>query len=60
MPSFEEQVAEALAAVETGVQDARGDFPDVHDDDLFYEIAMSVAAMYGPRVGAEVKRRLGF
>jgi hypothetical protein len=60
MSSFDELVAEALAAVELGVEDARGDFPDVHEDDLYHEIAMSVAAMYSPQVGAEVKRRLGF
>jgi hypothetical protein len=57
------QVAEALELVETGVQDARGDFPDADasDADLYHEIAHSIAALYAdPAVRGEVLRRLGF
>lgn len=53
-------VAQALAEVETGVADARGDHPTVHEDDLYHEVAASVAAMHPPAVAAEVRRRLGF
>jgi hypothetical protein len=59
-PDLEAQVEEAREAVETGVQDARGDFPEVGEDDLYHDIVLSVAAMYPPAVGAEVRRRLGF
>jgi hypothetical protein len=60
MASFNQQVQEAMQAVETGVADAQFDYPDAHVDDLYHEIAGSIAAMYPAAVGAEVKRRLGF
>jgi hypothetical protein len=56
----EAEIREALDAVETGVRDARGDYPNVSEDDLYHEIAGSIAAQYGEEVGAEVRRRLGF
>jgi hypothetical protein len=57
---FDAQVAEALAAVETGVADARGDFPEVGESDLYHDVAGSIAAIYPAEVGAEVLRRIGF
>jgi hypothetical protein len=61
MDSINSQVEEALEAVETGVADARSDFPDVGEDDLYHEVATSVVALYAdPTVRGEVRRRLGF
>jgi hypothetical protein len=57
---FEAQVEAALEDVETGVDDARADFPDVGEDDLYHEVAQSIAAVYPPAIGAELRRRLGF
>lgn len=60
VPDFEAQVSEALAAVETGVADARGDFPEVGESDLYHEISGSIVTSYPAAVRAEVFRRLGF
>jgi hypothetical protein len=60
MPGFDQQVQEAMQAVETGVADAQFDYPDAHVDDLYHEIAGSIATMHPPAVRREVKRRLGF
>lgn len=59
---FEQEVTEALEAVETGVQDCKNDnlAPDASESDLYYEISNSIAAMCSPAVAAEVRRRLGF
>jgi hypothetical protein len=60
MDEFEAQVAEAMAALETGVADARGDNSEVGESDLYHDIAGLIAVMYPAEVGAEVRRRLGF
>jgi hypothetical protein len=59
-PTFEEQVREALRDVETGVEDSRGDFPDLNDDDRYHEAV--IAATFGrpAAVANEVRRRFGF
>ena len=64
VPTFEMEVSEALAAVETGVADAKGDLEadgrEVGESDLYPDIAGSVASLYPAQVGREVRRRLGF
>jgi hypothetical protein len=60
--AFEAEVTEALAEVETGVADAKADnlAPDASESDLYHELSGSVAHFHSPKVGAEVRRRLGF
>ena len=60
--AFDREVDEALAEVETAVATCKADGlgTDASEADLYYELSSSIAAMYSPKVGAEVRRRLGF
>ncbi len=54
------KVDELVQAVELGIEDAKGDFPDTNPDDIAWEIMNSVTAMQPPHIYNEVKARLGF
>jgi hypothetical protein len=58
-PTLDQLVDEALAAVEAAVRDIQGDFPGTGDHDAYHTAAASIAQLYPPQVGREVKRRLG-
>jgi hypothetical protein len=57
---FNQAVLTALSEIEVGVEDAKGDFPDVNEDDLYHEIAQGVLLSYPYEVRKEVRFRLGF
>ncbi len=58
--AFEHEVHEALDAIYAGIEDARGDFPEVHEDDIAHDITVSICSLYAPLVATAVRRRMGF
>jgi F0F1-type ATP synthase membrane subunit b/b' len=60
LAEFERNVTLALEEIEQTVTDVRPDFPETNEDDIYHEIAQSIATMLTPKEGAEVRRRLGF
>ena len=57
--AFEHDVHEALDAIYAGIEDARGDFPEVAEDDIAHDITVSICSLYPPLVATAVRRRMG-
>lgn len=58
---FQRAVDKLMKEVEVAVEDAKGDFPDVGEDDLFYEMAkaMLLQSEASEAVKNEVRRCYG-
>jgi arsenate reductase-like glutaredoxin family protein len=54
------EVDTILAEVEAAVEDARADYPDVNDDDLYHAMMDSILTQKPDVVRREVRMRLGF
>lgn len=56
----EGMIAKMMEEISVGMEDARGDNPEVGEQDLAWEIMNSVCAGHSVEVHNEVRRRMGF